>query len=158
MKVGIISDTHGLLRPEVFDVFAEVDHILHAGDIGDLEILAELEAVAPVTAVFGNTDPEDVRDRVPRVARVELAGVAVVVVHGDEFGRPTSRDLAEGYPEPDLVVFGHTHQPVIERVDSVLVVNPGSAGPRRFTLPVTVAVAEISNRTASVDIVSLLSR
>jgi putative phosphoesterase len=155
VKVGIISDTHGLLRPEVFDIFAGVDHILHAGDIGEIGLLDELEAIAPVTAVFGNTDPEDVRDRVPRVARIELGGVDVVVVHGDEFGRPAPRDLAEGYPDADLIIFGHTHQPVIERVGSNLVVNPGSAGPRRFTLPVTAALATIADGNVEVELIPL---
>ena len=86
MRLGIIADTHGLLRPEVFDVFSGVDHILHAGDVGPLSLLGELEALAPVTAVYGNTDGWDLRDRLPKVARLELDGFTIVITHGDSCG------------------------------------------------------------------------
>jgi predicted phosphodiesterase len=115
MRLGVISDTHGLLRPEVFDAFAEVDHILHAGDIGSLDLLTELEAIAPVTAVFGNTDGMDVRAKLPKVARVQLDGF-----------------------------HGHTHLPKLELVDVVVtVMNPGGAGPRRFDIPASVGILEL---------------
>lgn len=155
MKVGIISDTHGLLRSEVFERFAGVDHVLHAGDLGPVEFLAELEAIAPVTAVWGNTDGWEVRKRVPEVARVELGGVAVVVVHGMQLGSPTPEKAAEAYPEAGLVVFGHSHRAVIRRVGSVLAVNPGSAGPVRFSGPVTCALAEIGEGGVEVELVTL---
>jgi len=155
VKVGIVSDTHGLLRPEVFTAFAGVDHILHAGDVGPVDLLVELEAVAPVTAVWGNTDGWEVRGRVPEVARVELAGVRVVVVHGMQVGSPTPESVVEAYPDADLVVFGHSHRPVVERVGEVLAVNPGSAGPRRFHDPVTVALAELSPGRTSARLVQL---
>jgi putative phosphoesterase len=155
MKVGIISDTHGLLRPEVFTVFAGVEHILHAGDIGPADLLVELEAIAPVTAVWGNTDGWEVHGRVPEVARVELAGVRVTVVHGMQVGSPTPERVAAAYPDADLVVFGHSHRPVIEQVGGVLAVNPGSAGPRRFQGPVTVALAELSPGRTSARLVEL---
>ncbi len=155
MKVGIVSDTHGLLRPEVFTAFAGVDHILHAGDVGPVDLLVELEAVAPVTAVWGNTDGWEVRGRVPEVARVELAGVRVLVVHGMQVGSPTPQSVVEAYPDADLVVFGHSHRPVVERVGEVLAVNPGSAGPRRFRDPVTVALAELSPGRTSARLVEL---
>ncbi|HEX2091675.1 MAG TPA: metallophosphoesterase family protein [Longimicrobiaceae bacterium] len=155
MRVGIISDTHGLLRPEVFTVFEGVEHVLHAGDVGPAELLTELEAIAPVTAVWGNTDGWEVRGRVREVARVELDGVRVVVVHGMQVGSPTPAKVAAAYPDADLVVFGHSHRPVVERVGAILAVNPGSAGPRRFRDPVTVAVAELTSGRASARLVTL---
>jgi putative phosphoesterase len=142
VKIGLISDTHGLLRPEVFRALEGVDHILHAGDVGDAEILVELRAIAPVTAVWGNTDGWEIRDRLPEIARLELDGRSLVVIHGHQLGSPTPAALGEAYPQAALVVFGHTHQPVIDRVGGVLAVNPGSAGPCRFSLPVSVAIAE----------------
>lgn len=143
MRVGIVSDTHGLLRPELLERLAGVEHILHAGDVGGAELLEALEGLAPVTAVRGNTDGGEVSGRLPEVARVELAGVSIVVVHGHQHGSPTPLKLAGAHPEAGLVVFGHSHVPVVERVGSVLAVNPGSAGPRRFELPVTIALATI---------------
>lgn len=156
MKVGIVSDTHGLLRPELFTALAGVEHVLHAGDLGPADLLAELEAIAPVTAVWGNTDGWDLRHRVPEVARVELAGVRVVVVHGMQVGSPTPRKVVDASPDADLVVFGHSHRPVVERVGDVLAVNPGSAGPRRFRDPVTVALAEVAPGALSARIVPLV--
>lgn len=155
MRVGILSDTHGLLRPEVFGLFEGVEHILHAGDIGSAELLEELRAIAPVTAVWGNTDDWDVRDRVSEEAQVELGGVRVAVVHGHRLGSLTPERVAGAFPEAGLVVFGHTHQPVIERVGGTLVVNPGSVGPRRFRLPVTVAIAELESGRAEARLVPL---
>ena len=155
MKLGIISDTHGLLRGEVFEVFAGVEHILHAGDFGEVEILDELAAIAPVTGVWGNVDGWDVRKRVPEVAEVELAGTRVVVLHGMQLGAPTPVKAAAAYPDAGLVVFGHSHRPVIEQVGSVLAVNPGSAGPRRFRDPVTVALAEIEGGKVTARLVEL---
>src|SRR5207247_3946814 len=98
VRVGVISDTHGLLRPEVFDVFNKVDHILHAGDVGEPQILIELEALAPVTAVYGNVDPPELRARLPQVAHLELDGFDIVVTHGAQFGHPTSARLPEAFP------------------------------------------------------------
>jgi putative phosphoesterase len=144
MRLGVISDTHGLLRPEVFDAFAEVDHIVHAGDIGSLDLLSELEALAPVTAVYGNTDGFDLRNRLPRVARVELDGFDIVVTHGDQFGSPTPEKLNAAFPEAQILVYGHTHRPLLTIVDVVVtVMNPGSAGPRRFTIPPSVGILEL---------------
>ena len=154
MRLGIISDTHGLLRAEVVERFRGVEHILHAGDIGSVDVLVELEAIAPVTAVWGNVDGWDVRARVPEVARVELGGAQVVVVHGMQFGSPTPEKVAAAYPDADLVVFGHSHVAVVERVGSVLAVNPGSAGPARFGATPTLAVAEIGEE-CRVEIIPL---
>lgn len=144
MRLGVISDTHGQLRPQVFDVFAGVDHILHGGDIGPLALLEELEAIAPVTAVYGNTDGMDVRARVPDVARVQLDGFRIVVTHGDQFGSPTPEKLNAAFPEAEIIVFGHTHRPLLTLVDTVVtVMNPGGAGPRRFDLAPSVGIMEL---------------
>lgn len=144
MRLGIISDTHGLLRPEVFDAFAGVDHILHAGDVGPLDLLTELEAIAPVTAVYGNTDRWDVRARLPQVARVELDGFRIVVTHGDQLGSPTPEKLNAAFPEAEIIIYGHTHRPLLTLVDIVVtVMNPGGAGARRFSLPPSVGIMEL---------------
>lgn len=144
MRLGIISDTHGLLRPEVFDVFREVDHILHAGDVGAWELIVELQAVAPVTAVYGNTDGTELRTRLPQVAALQLDGFDIVVTHGDQLGSPTPAGLHEAFPEAEIILYGHTHKPVLELVDrTVTVMNPGSAGQRRFDLPVSVGILEL---------------
>jgi uncharacterized protein len=154
--IGLISDTHGLLRPEVFDAFDGVDLILHAGDIGDPDILTALEAVAPVTAVWGNTDGWEIRDLVPEVARATIGSGEAVVIHGQQFGSPTPQRVAAAHPGASLVVFGHSHVPVIERVGRTLAVNPGSAGPRRFNLPTTVAVATVVGDSIDARLVRLL--
>jgi putative phosphoesterase len=144
MRLGVIADTHGLLRPEVFDAFAEVDHILHAGDVGPLDLLTELEALAPVTAVYGNTDSGEVRHRLPRVATAELDGFDIVVTHGDQLGSPTPEALNAAFPDVQIIVYGHTHLPLLTIVDVVVtVMNPGSAGPRRFGRPPTVGILEL---------------
>jgi len=155
MRLGIIADTHGLLRAEVFDRFAGVEHILHAGDIGDEAILEELGAVAPVTAVWGNTDGWEIRGRVPEIARVELGGARIVVIHGQQWGSPNPARAAEGFPDADLVVFGHSHRAEIERVDAVLAVNPGSAGPVRFGVAPSVALATAESGVVDAKIVWL---
>jgi len=145
VRLGVISDTHGMLRPEVFDVFNGVDHILHAGDIGSIELITELEAIAPVTAVYGNTDDFDVRARFPRIARLELDGFDIVVTHGDQVGRGVpSLKLHALFPDADILVHGHTHVPKLELVDVVVtVMNPGGAGARRFDLPASVGIIEL---------------
>jgi len=144
MRLGIISDTHGTLRPEVFEAFAEVDHILHGGDVGKWQLMIELGALAPVTAVYGNTDGPEIRKRLPQVAMVQLDGFDFVVTHGDQYGSPTPAILHDAFPAAEIIVYGHTHKPLLELVDrTVTVVNPGSAGPRRFDLPVSVAIMEL---------------
>jgi uncharacterized protein len=144
MRLGIISDTHGTLRPEVFAAFAEVDHILHGGDVGKWQIMIELGALAPVTAVYGNTDGPEIRERLPQVAMLQLDGFDFVVTHGDQYGSPTPAILHDAFPAAEIIVFGHTHKPLLELVDrTVTVVNPGSAGPRRFDLPVSVGIMEL---------------
>jgi hypothetical protein len=150
--IGLIADTHGLLRPEVVEAFAGVEHILHAGDVGSRDVLDGLEAIAPVTAVGGNVDAGL---GLPEVARCELAGVRVVVVHGDRVGSPTPEKIARLYPGNDLLVYGHSHRPAVARIGDVVVVNPGSAGRRRFGDPVSVARADLRDGEANVVLVPL---
>jgi len=143
VRLGIISDTHGLVRPEVHDIFAKVDRILHAGDVGGAEILDELETLAPVTAVYGNTDGGRLRSSLPEVAETAIDGFRFVITHGDAYGSPSPEALKAAFPDADVMIFGHTHQPVIRDFDDFSVaLNPGSAGPQRFSLPVTVAIME----------------
>ncbi len=144
MRLGIISDTHGLLRAEVFQTFKEVDHILHGGDVGTWEILVELQTLAPVTAVYGNTDAPELRGKLSQVAQVELDGFEIVVTHGDQFGHPTPAKLHDAFPRAEIIVFGHTHKPLLELVDrTVTVINPGGAGPKRFGLAPSVGILEL---------------
>ena len=144
MRLGVISDTHGLLRPQVFDLFREVDHILHGGDVGKWEVMIELQAIAPVIAVYGNVDPPEIRSRLPQVATAELDGFEVVVTHGDQFGHPTPEKLHAAFPRAEIIVYGHTHQPLLELVDkTVTVMNPGGAGHPRFDLKPSVGIMEL---------------
>jgi putative phosphoesterase len=144
MRLGIIADTHGLLRPEVFEVFRNVDRILHAGDIGPEDLLTELEAIAPVTAVSGNTDGWAIRQRIPEVVEMRLDGFDFLLIHGHQFGSPTPEKVHEAYPNAEIIVFGHTHRPLLTTVDFVVtVMNPGGAGQRRFDLIPSVGIMEL---------------
>ncbi len=130
MRIGLISDTHGLLRPEALSALAGADLILHAGDVGHPDILDELEKVAPVRAVRGNVDVEAWARRLPSLRDVDAGGHRVHLLHNVGALRGSNYDV---------VVYGHSHQPSVDTRDGVLFVNPGSAGPRRFRLPVTIA-------------------
>jgi hypothetical protein len=144
MRLGIISDTHGQLRPEVFDVFSQVDYILHGGDVGKDEVLRDLEALAPLAAVYGNTDGSQIRGRLPKVAQLQLDGFEIVVTHGDQFGSPTPAALVEAFPDAEIIVYGHTHRPLLELVNkTITVMNPGAAGPARFDLKPSVGIMEL---------------
>ena len=150
MKIGIISDTHGLLRPEAVERLAGVDHIIHAGDIGRPEVIAELGRIAPVTAVRGNIDRDEWAERYFATERVKLHGRHFYVLH----------NLAELDLDPvaagiDVIVSGHSHRPRIATVDGVLHVNPGSAGPRRFSLPVALATVDLDGEEVRPCIVTL---
>ena len=140
--IGLISDTHGQLRPEILHHFEKVDLILHAGDIGDPDILIELETIAPVHAVIGNTDGLPLAERIPALQQLTLKGHRVVVTHGHELGSPTPELLAAAHPQADIIVYGHTHKPYVGRVNGTLVVNPGAAGPARFRLKPSIATLE----------------
>jgi len=144
MRLGLIADTHGLLRPEVFEVFRDVDLILHAGDVGPPELLTELEAVAPVTAVWGNTDGFELREKVPEVVETRIEGFDFLLIHGHQFGSPTPEALNRAYPNAEVSVSGHTHKPLLTLLDQVVtVLNPGGAGWRRFRLPASVGIMEL---------------
>lgn len=153
MVIGLISDTHGLLRPEVFDALAGVERILHAGDVGGRDVLDQLRAIAPVQAVFGNTDPPG-EPGLPAVISTTLDSASVHVSHGHELGSPTPEQLLARY-KADVIVFGHTHKPLVERAGDRLVVNPGAAGPRRFHLKPSVARLTIVGGRSDVEIVWL---
>jgi hypothetical protein len=139
MKIGLISDTHGLLRPEAAACLAGVAHILHAGDIGRPEIITALEKIAPVSAIRGNIDRDEWASALPDDRVVQLAGRSIYLIH--DLGAIALDPTASGY---DVVVSGHSHKPAIETRDGVLHVNPGSAGPRRFTLPIALATLELT--------------
>ena len=150
--VGLISDTHGLLRPEALAALRGSDLIIHAGDIGDAEILRQLRAIAPVVAVRGNVDTAGWTSQLPMTAVVEASPAVIYVLHniGDLDLDPAIADL-------NIVVSGHSHQPSQSFQSGVLYINPGSAGPRRFKLPVTVARITLSQKPWMVDFIDLLS-
>lgn len=137
MRIGLISDTHGTLRPGVLRVFAGVDLIVHAGDVGGVSVLDALRALAPVEAVFGNVDLPD--GTLPASIDREIEGVSIHVSHGHEVGRPDPDRLAARY-HARVIVFGHTHRAIVQPVRASLVINPGAAGPARFDLKPSVAV------------------
>ena len=134
--VGVISDTHGLLRDEAVALLEGVDQIVHAGDIGRPEIIARLEAIAPVSAIRGNVDVGAWASAYPAMLRTRLFGRTVIVVHD-------RNDLPPGPVGAELVISGHSHRAGIEEAGGVLYLNPGSAGPRRFRLPVTLATVDL---------------
>jgi putative phosphoesterase len=139
MKIGVISDTHGLLRPEAEQCLAGVDHIIHAGDIGWPEVIAGLSRIAPVMAIKGNVDTADWAARYPDTRTIKLGGRVIYVLH--DVNQLKLEPVAAGI---DVVISGHSHRPDIETVDGVLYLNPGSAGPRRFSLPITLAILELT--------------
>ncbi len=148
--VGVLSDTHGLLRPEVLKELRGVDRIVHAGDVGDRRILEALARIAPVTAVPGNVDHGALARELPATAVVEVGGVRLYLLH----------DLSELDLDPRAagfaaVIYGHTHTPAMEERDGVLYLNPGSAGPRRFSLPVSLARLRVEAKKVRADLVQL---
>lgn len=150
MRIGLISDTHGLLRPEALAALAGCEHILHAGDIGKPEILEALRQVAPLSVVRGNNDEGLAwANELPLAVELQLGGVGLYMVH--ELAHVPA-ELAESV---QVVITGHSHKPLIEQRDGRLWVNPGSAGPRRFKLPVSVALLEIERGTLRASLVEL---
>lgn len=150
MKVGVISDTHGLVRPEALRALRGVDLIIHAGDIGALEVLHALNEIAPVTAVRGNNDRETWAQSIPETAVVEAGNTLLYVLHNVHQLNLNPR--AAGFA---VVIAGHSHQPGQHHRDGVLYFNPGSAGPRRFKLPVSIGRLIISNGRVTGKIVVL---
>lgn len=151
--VGLISDTHGLLRPQVHQALEGAELILHAGDVGGDEILDELSLIAPVLAVYGNTDAP-ANPRLRESIACTVGGVSIHVSHGHEVGSPTPARLLECYAA-QVIVYGHTHRQLIASAGGRLVVNPGAAGARRFKLEPSVARLLIVDGTAAVELVSL---
>jgi putative phosphoesterase len=153
MQIGVISDTHGLLRPEALAVLrdAKVEHILHAGDVGNYDILDALRTIAPVTAIRGNVDLYGACAELPATEMVELGGVFFYLVHSvhDLDLNPVAAEIA-------VVVSGHSHQPGIETRNGVMYLNPGSAGPRRFHLPICLAQVTIDGGAVTASTVTLL--
>ncbi|MFS2024726.1 metallophosphoesterase family protein [Massilia sp. CT11-137] len=150
MRVGLISDTHGLLRPEALEFLAGADHIVHGGDIGNPEILVRLAAIAPLTVVRGNNDTAPWARAIPATARVDFGTVALYAIH----------DLKALAIDPRaagvrVVVSGHSHKPACSERDGVLYVNPGSAGRRRFSLPIAAAELVIEGDAVAVKLVTL---
>lgn len=151
MIIGVISDTHGLLRPEAINALRGSEHIIHAGDIGDTAIIPALEKIAPVTAIRGNIDTEPWTKRFPETEVVELAGLHIYILH--DVNALDLNPKAAGFA---VVISGHSHQPKQELKDGVLYFNPGSAGPKRFKLPTTVGRLEIVDGKISGKIIELL--
>ena len=149
-RIGLISDTHGLLRPEALAALHGCDHIVHGGDIGDPAILDALATLAPVTAVRGNNDTAPWAADLPDTARLDCDGIRLFVLHDRK--TLACDPAADGI---DVVVSGHSHRPAIETRDGVLYVNPGSAGPRRFRLPVTLACLDVAGGRAHARLVAL---
>ncbi len=155
MLVGVISDTHSLLRAEAMAALHGVDLILHAGDVGTGTVLRELETIATVRAVYGNTDGPELG--LPPSLALTLDGARVHVSHGHELGSPTPAKLVARYPA-DVIIYGHTHKPLIETHGGTLVLNPGAAGPRRFSLKPSVALLTIEGGRATARLVELGDR
>ena len=150
MLVGVISDTHGLLRPEALVALAEAEHILHAGDVGNIEILDELKKIAPVTAIRGNVDVYGECAKLPATEMVELAGRFFYMLHSVH-----DLDIDPKAAGVDVVVSGHSHKPLVEHKKGVMYLNPGSAGPRRFSLPVSVALVAVGETGVEARVVGL---
>jgi putative phosphoesterase len=150
MTIGVLSDTHGLLRPQAIAALVGVDHILHAGDVGDADILDALQAIAPVTAIRGNVDRHGSCAELPPTEAVELGGRLFYLVHSlDDLDiDPVTAGVA-------MVVSGHSHKASILRRNGAIYLNPGSAGPRRFTLPVTLAMVRLEGGEIEAEIVEL---
>lgn len=151
--IGLVSDTHGLLRPSALRALAGVSQILHAGDVGGDEVLYGLSTIAPVRAVCGNMDDHHNPSLEERI-RMEAGGLSIHVSHGHEFGSPTPERLLSRYTA-DVIVYGHTHKALVHREGARLVVNPGAAGPRRFNIGPSVARLTIESGRADVKIVEL---
>jgi putative phosphoesterase len=150
--VGVISDTHGLLRPEAVDALRACDLILHAGDVGGPEIIPALQRIAPVTAIRGNVDTAAWAQSLPEAEVVEVDGLSIYMLH--DLGRLDLKPEAAGI---QVVVYGHSHQPKMEEKNGVLYINPGSAGPSRFKLPVSVGKLMIEAGNVRAELIELTS-
>lgn len=143
LRIGLISDTHGLLRSQAKDLLKGCDHILHAGDLNSMDILNELNQIAPTTAVRGNNDLGTWAQKLKLIERITFDTWSIVMTHN-------IHDLPQLEPKTNLVIFGHSHRFSEETSNGILFINPGSAGPRRFTLPITMAILSLTEK-ATVD-------
>ena len=150
MRIGLISDTHGLLRPEAVAALQGCAQIIHAGDIGNPQVLDGLRAIAPLEAIRGNIDTADWAQVLPERLDLRIGGLTLHVLH--DLKQLDIDPLAAGV---DVVIAGHSHKPKVERRDGVLYVTPGSAGPRRFSLPISLALLELNDGQAQVELISL---
>ncbi|EMD98475.1 MULTISPECIES: metallophosphoesterase family protein [Stutzerimonas stutzeri subgroup] len=150
MRIGLISDTHGLLRPEALAALQGCAQIIHAGDIGKPQVLDGLRTIAPLEAIRGNIDTADWALELPERLDLRIGGLTLHVLH--DLKQLDIDPLAAGI---DVVIAGHSHKPKVERRDGVLYVNPGSAGPRRFSLPICLALLELNDGQAQVELISL---
>ncbi len=150
MRIGLISDTHGLLRPDALAALQGCAQIIHAGDIGKPQVLDGLRAIAPLEAIRGNIDTADWAQVLPERLDLRIGGLTLHVLH--DLKQLDIDPLAAGV---DVVIAGHSHKPKVERRDGVLYVNPGSAGPRRFSLPISLALLELNDGQAQVELISL---
>jgi putative phosphoesterase len=157
MKIGLISDTHGKIHPDVFEKFQKVDLILHAGDLDSEEILIELEALAPVYAVRGNMDHGLLASRLPETRLLEFEGVSLMLIHQGLWGNTPSLPVQEAMAKKkiDLVCFGHTHQPYWGQIQDTWFLNPGAAGKPRFHYPLGIALIILSKGKFDTEIISL---
>lgn len=149
-RIGVISDTHRLVRPEILTALEGVEHIIHAGDMGSPDVIAELRRIAPVTAIRGNADAGDWAREFPETAIVQASGIMIYVIHNID-----SLDLDPRASEFSAVVYGHSHVPMQQTRDGVLYFNPGSAGPRRFHLPVSMGYLTVRGKSVSGEIILL---
>ena len=149
-KIGIISDTHGLIRPEVLQEFKDVDMIMHAGDIGSNDVLESLESIAKVYSVRGNTDNGEFASYIPKTEVVEIGNLYLYLIHDIE-----ELDLNLAAAGFNAVIFGHSHVPKIKDQDGILFFNPGSAGPKRFTLPTSVGILYVTEKTINGVLIDL---
>lgn len=152
MRIGLISDTHSLMRVEALAALAGVELILHAGDVGTHSVLRELQAIAPTQAVYGNVD--DPLLGLPPALDLTLGGLRIHVSHGHELGSPTPASLLHHY-KADVIVYGHTHTALVERHGRTLLINPGAAGPKRFNVKPSVGLLTLQDGEAAVEILSI---
>jgi putative phosphoesterase len=150
MRVGVVADTHGLVRPQVLKALSGCEHILHAGDIGSPDVIERLREVAPVTAIRGNVDRGVWADEFPHTDMMQLGRYWIYLLHDRN-----TIDLDPAAAGVNIVISGHSHKPGIENHEGVLYINPGSVGPRRFTLPTAFAILEVTPESAQARLVEL---
>ncbi|MFZ0456736.1 MAG: metallophosphoesterase family protein [Ignavibacteriaceae bacterium] len=149
IKIGVISDTHGLLRPETEKYLGGSDIIIHAGDIGNFEIVSSLRRIAPVYAIRGNVDKENWADEFPETLELEILYKKIFIIHN-------IKDADIGIEKKyDIIISGHSHKPLIKKINGILYLNPGSAGKRRFSLPISIAQINIIEDSISAEIIEL---